>query len=177
MQRRISGRRIAAWIQLAWIATALATASPAAAADVERQRRSLAGIGGVHVHVTLTGEDLESHQLTQARLRPVIESRLQAAGLRLLEVDASAREPGVPWLFVTLGVQTATDTKAYAWSMRVELEQRACLERDPKQCESWPTWSAARFGSATRRRVKTLDQDMGALVDEFVAAYRTANGR
>lgn len=174
MPRRIACLRV---VPLVWIASLVAPVHPALGADAERQRRSLAGIGGVHVHLVLHGEDLETHELIDARLRPEIESRLRAAGLRVLGVDASAREPGVPWLFVSLGIQKSTDTKAYAWSIRVELEQRTCLERDPEVCESWPTWATARFGSAGRRRVRTLNEDLGAAVDEFVAAHRTANRR
>jgi hypothetical protein len=176
MPRSINRVRIvAAFVPLVWIANFM---TPAAhAADPEGQRRSLAGIGGVHVHLILHGEELEALQLTDARLRPEIQSRLAAAGLRVLDVAGSAREPGVPWLFVNVGVQKSSDTKAYVWAMRVELEQRSCLERDASVCESWPTWSAGRFGSASRRRVKTLNEDVGALVDEFVAAHRTANGR
>jgi hypothetical protein len=177
MSRRRACVRAAAVLVLVWAACASLQADSAAAADAERQRRSLVGIGGVHVHIVIHGENPETHQLTDARLRPEVDSRLQAAGLRLLDVDASAREPGVPWLFVTLGTQTSTDTKAYAWSIRVELEQRTCLERDPTICESWPTWSTARFGSAGRRRVRTLNEEVAAAVDEFVAAYRAANGR
>lgn len=156
----------------------LAVLAPAArAADAEHQRRSLTGIAGVHVHLALHGEDLEAYDLNVARLQPVIESRLQAAGLKILSVDESTREPGVPWLFVTIGVQKSTDTKAHAWSIRVELEQRACLERQPTQCQSWPTWGTGRFGSATKRRVKTIDEELSAVVDEFGAAWRGANGR
>lgn len=177
---RAAGARFAAAV--AAVAAALgvtlaAAPRPAAAADTEQQRASLVGIGGVHVHMMLNGEELESNELVESRLRPEVEARLRAAGLNVLSVEESRSEPGVPWLFVTLGVQKATDTKAYAWSIRVELEQRACLERDPAQCRSWPTWSTGRFGSVTRRRVRTLDEDMAVVVDEFAAAWRTANGR
>jgi hypothetical protein len=176
MPRSINHVRIvAAFVPLVWIASFVPPA--AHAADPEGQRRSLAGVRGAHVHLILHGEELEALQLTDARLRPEIESRLAAAGLRVLDVAASAREPGVPWLFVNVGVQKSSDTKAYVWAMRVELEQRSCLQRDPNICESWPTWATARFGSASRRRMKTLNEDVGALVDEFVAAHRAANGR
>ena len=157
------------------LASSLAFVRPVHAADREVQRRSLQGMGGVHIHLSLYGEDLETHQLTDLRLRPEVESRVKAAGLRLLDVAQSAKEPGVPWLIVSLGLQKSTDTKAYAWSIRVELEQRCCLERNTGMCESWPTWATARFGSVGTRRVKTLHEELGAAVDEFVAAYKTAN--
>lgn len=155
----------------------VAAGQPLAFADNETQRRSLTGVGGVHVHITLEGEDLEANQLTEATLRPEIESRLAAAGLRLLTPEDSAKEPGVPWLFASVALQKSTDSKAYAWSVRFELEQRACLERDPKVCGSAVTWSSHRFGSVGRRRVQTVQQDVLDTVNEFVAAYVAANPR
>ena len=146
-------------------------------ADNETQRRSLAGVGGVHVHLALEGDDLAANQLTEATLRPEIESRLTAAGLRLLTAEDSAKEPGVPWLFVSVSLQKSTDSKAYVWSVRFEFEQRACLERDPKVCGSAATWSAHRFGSVGRRRVQTIQQDVLDTANEFVAAYGAANPR
>lgn len=158
------------------IGVAAAAGSPALA-DNETQRRSLTGVGGVHVHLTLEGDDLEANQLTEATLRPEIESRLVAAGLRLLTPEDSAKEPGVPWLFASVALQKSTDSKAYVWTVRFELEQRACLERDPNVCGSAVTWSSHRFGSVGRRRVQTVQQDVLDAVNEFVAAYVAANPR
>ncbi len=146
-----------------------------ASADEETQRRSLAGVGGVHLHLMLEGDDLESNHLTEAALVPEIESRLTATGLRILTPEGSAKEPGVPWLYASLTLQKSQDSKIYAWSIRLDLEQRACLERDPKICGSVGTWSSHRFGSVGRRRVQTLHQDLLDAVNEFVAAYMTAN--
>ena len=168
------------WIRclpvMAVFAAALFGANPAHA-DNETQRRSLAGLGGAHLHLTLEGDDLESHQLTEATLRPEIEAGLAATGLRLLTPETSAQEPGVPWLFASVALQKSQDGKVYAWSVRLELEQRACLERDPKACGSAVTWSSHRFGSVGRRRVQTLHQDVMDSVNEFVAAYVAANPR
>jgi hypothetical protein len=91
--------------------------------------------------------------------------------------EESARVPGVPWVFVSAGTQKSTDSKLYAWSARVRLVQRACLERDASICESATTWESLRFGSVGRRRVKTLRQDLDDLVNQFVAAWLAANPR
>ena len=148
-----------------------------AGADTETQRQSLAGVGGVHLHLALVGDDLAPNRLTEDVLHPEIEARLVASGLRSLTPEGSAKEPGVPWLFASLAVQKSQEGKIYAWSVRIDLEQRACLERDPKICGSVTTWSSSRFGSAGRRRVKTLRQDLLDAVDEFIAAYLAANPR
>jgi len=156
---------------------AMAFQNTPASADNETQRRSLAGIGGVHLHLALDGEDLDANQLTDAALRPDIESILAATGLRLLTPETSAKEPGVPWLFASVALQKSQDSKNYVWSIRLELEQRACLERAPQICGSAATWSSHRFGSVGRRRVQTVRQDLMDAVNEFVAAYLAANPR
>src|SRR5436190_17849552 len=66
-----------------------------ARADAEHQRRSLAGLGGVHLEIALQGDDLARNDLSEANVRPDVESSLKAAGLRLLTADESAHEPGV----------------------------------------------------------------------------------
>lgn len=148
-----------------------------AGADNETQRRSLAGIGGLHLHLALAGDDLEQNDLTDAALRPEVESKLTAAGLRLLTPEDSAKEPGVPWLFASLAVQKSQEGKIYAWSIHIELDQRACLEREPAVCGSMSTWSSSRFGSAGRRRLQTVRQDLLDAVNEFVVAFVAANPR
>jgi hypothetical protein len=156
---------------------ALLALASAASADTETQRRSLAGVGGLHVHIALAGDDLATNELTEGSLRTEIEGRIAASGLRVLSADESAREPGVPWLFVTLAIQKATDARFYAWSLRCELEQRVCLERDRETCVSAATWSAHRFGSVGTRRVKTLRTDVQEATNAFVAAYLAANAK
>jgi hypothetical protein len=159
-----------------WLALAIAVALPIGArADNEAQRRTLSGLRAVHVHLDLRGEDLAKFDLTEIELQPAVESRLSAAGVVLLDVEGSRREPGVPWLFVEATVVKSPDAKEYAWAMRVQLQQRACLQRNAAVCESATTWEKFRVGSVGRRRVDTLRQDVLDLVDQFVTAYGAAN--
>jgi len=154
----------------AWVAAPLG-----AHADTEAQRHTLAGLTGVHLQVDLRGEDLQKFGLVEIEVRPEIESKLVAAGLQLLDVESSRRTPGVPWLFVEAIVVRSLDAKEYAWAVRVQLQQRACLERDPKVCESVSTWEGYRLGSVGRRRVRTLRQDVLDVVDQFIVANLAAN--
>jgi hypothetical protein len=144
-------------------------------ADTDAQRHTLSDLTGVHLQVDLRGEDLEKFGLVEIEVRPQIESKLAAAGLQLLDVEASRRTPGVPWLFVEAIVVRSQDAKEYAWAVRVQLQQRACLERDPKICESVESWEGYRLGSVGRRRVQTLRQDVLEVVDQFIVAYLAAN--
>jgi hypothetical protein len=148
-----------------------------ATADTDAQRHTLAGLGGVHLQLELRGEDLAKFGLSDPEIRPEIESALAAAGLALLDVEASTKTPGVPWLFVEATVVRSQDAKEYAWAVRVQLQQRACLERSPTICESVGSWEAFRMGSVGRRRTRTLRQDVNDVVNQFVTAYLVANPR
>jgi len=148
-----------------------------APADTEAQRHTLAGLRGVHLQLDLRGEDLAKFELTEPEVRAEIESTLAAAGLPLLDVEASTKTPGVPWLFVEAIVVRSEDAKEYAWAVRVHLQQRACLERSPTICESVGSWETFRMGSVGRRRTRTLRQDLNDVVNQFVTAYLVANPR
>lgn len=146
-----------------------------ALADSDAQRRTLAGLGGVHLQLELRGEDLVKFGLVETDVRPEIEAALAAAGLKLLDVEASTKTPGVPWLFVEATVVRSQDAKEYAWAVRVQLQQRACLERRSAVCESVGSWEAFRMGSVGRRRTRTLRQDVNDVVNQFVTAYLVSN--
>jgi hypothetical protein len=167
--------RRSAWVWVLTLGTVLAAA--AAHTDTEKQRHTLVGLQSVHLELALRGDDLEAFGLNELVLRPEIESKLTAAGLRLLDVDASAHTPGVPWLFVNISVLKSPGAKDYAWSMRLQLQQRACLERDPSVCESVGSWETDRIGSVGRRRVKTQRDDVSDLVNQFTSAWLAANPR
>jgi hypothetical protein len=146
-------------------------------ADTEAQRHTLAGLQSVHLQFTLRGDDLPSFGLDEVTLRPEIEARLAAAGLTLVDAEGSRHVAGVPWLFLDISTMKTDDTKGYAWLLRLQLQQRAALERDPHVVESVATWESQRFGSVGRRRVKTLHDDVLDLVSQFVTAWQAVNPR
>jgi hypothetical protein len=159
---------------LPWCAAVLLLA-PVLRADSDAQRHTLAGLKSLHVQFTLRGDDLQDFGLDEVTLRPEIEAKLAAAGIVLVDAEASRSVPGVPWLFVEVSTMKADDSKGYAWLLHLDLQQRVCLERDPKVCESAATWEAWRFGSVGRHRVKTLHEDVIDLTGQFVGAWQTAN--
>jgi len=146
----------------------------AARADDNPRAKSLAGLAAVHLHLAVQGEDLAGVNLTEPVLRADIEQRLRDGGLRLLTFEESSREPGVPWLAVYVTVLKSSDWRTRAFMIRIELEQRACLERNPAQCSSVVTWSSAQIGTVGRRKTKSVNEDVYAAVDEFLAAYHSA---
>jgi hypothetical protein len=83
--------------------------------------------------------------------------------------------PGVPWLWLTTGAVKSGNAHVYAWSTRLALRQRVCLERLPQECSTFTTWETSRFGAVGTRYLKNVREDVIGLVDEFVAAWKAAH--
>jgi hypothetical protein len=147
----------------------------AAAADTDTERRTLAGLAGVHLDIAPVDATLERAGLGDAGLRAEIETRLGAAGITLLDVETARRTAGLPWLWLTTSAVKSANQNVYAWTTRLVLRQRVCLERSPQVCDSFTTWETSRFGSVGTRYLKNVREDVLALVDEFAAAWRAAH--
>jgi hypothetical protein len=156
------------------LALALCCATPLRA-DTDAQRHTLAGLKSLHLQLILRGDDLQSFGLDEVTLRPELEARLAAAGLALVDAEGSRQVPGVPWLFLEMSTMKADDSKGYAWRLRLQLQQRAALERSPQIVESVITWESQRFGSVGRRRLKSLHDDVADIAGQFVTAWQAAN--
>lgn len=146
-----------------------------AAADSEFERRTLAGLRGVHVVVFQPDAVQARAGLSPEELRAEIEEPLRAAGVAILSDEESRHTPGVPWLQLLVSVTQVEKKNLYAWSMRLVLLQRACMERDPKICESCPTWEATRFGTVGSFQRKSIREDARALGKLFADAYWSVN--
>jgi hypothetical protein len=146
-----------------------------AAADSEAERRTLAGLPGIYVHIAPTEEPLVKAGIDAASLRTEVELQLRMAGVPLLTQEQSLHTPGIPWLYLSASSVKSSQERAYGWSMRLQLRQRVCLERDPKLCEVCTTWETARFGTVGTRKLGTVKEEAGNLTKEFVNAYLAVN--
>jgi hypothetical protein len=144
-------------------------------ADSDYERRTLAGLRGVHVVVHQPDSVQARAGLSPDELRAEIEGPLRAAGIAILNETESRQAPGVPWLQLLVGVTHVEKKKVYAWSMRLVLLQRACMERDPKICEACATWHATSFGTVGSMQRKSIRQDAHALGQLFATAYWSVN--
>jgi hypothetical protein len=144
-------------------------------ADSDYERRTLAGLRGVHVVVHQPDSVQARAGLAPEDLRAEIEEPLRAAGVPILNAEESRLAPGVPWLQLLVGVTQVEKKNLYAWSMRLVLLQRTCMERDPKICESSTTWSASSFGTVGSFQRKSIRADARALGQLFATAYWSVN--
>lgn len=149
--------------------------SSIASADSDFERRTLAGLRGVHVAVHQPDATQARAGLSADELRAEIEEPLRAAGVAILGDEESRLTPGVPWLQLLVTVTHVEKKNLYAWSLRLVLLQRACMERDARICESCPTWEATRFGTVGSYQRKSVREDARALGKQFAAAYWSVN--
>jgi len=149
--------------------------SSIASADSDYERRTLAGLRGVHVVAHQPDVEQARAGLSPDELRAEIENPLRSAGVAILTDEESRLAPGVPWLQLLVTVTPIEKKNLYAWSMRLVLLQRACMERDAKICESCATWEATRFGTVGSFQRKSIREDARALGVLFADAYWSVN--
>lgn len=137
--------------------------------DAPLDRATLRGLKAVKAIVdSPDGDALQQAGLTTAKLAGQIEQRIAKAGI---PVDPNARE------FVGLRVTFAHAKKTdYALGLTLAVYQNVSLSRDPAMKTMAETWSGESILLVPPRMLgeavaNTLDQ----LVDQFIAAYRSAN--
>lgn len=142
-----------------------------AAAD-DHEQATLAGLPGVRVSVD---EPDDGAGLTESALRKEVESRLAAAGIRVLterEWQAAAGRPSLK-LEVTL---KSEGKSGRLFLVELEVEQDVRLARDPARSGPAATWAAApRLGVVPASGVAGVLKAVREACDEFIAAWRRAN--
>lgn len=163
----------------AWgcVALAYVIAVSPTSADSEHERRTLAGLNGVHVDVYQPDPEAGDVGLARETLLADVEEILRTAGVTLLSEEDVRRTPGIPWLQLQVSTSKTDKKNQYSWSLQLLLLQRACLERDPSICESMRTWEVTRSGTVGAYKQKSIRDDLRAMTAQFATAYRTANGQ
>ena len=94
-----------------------------ASADSDYERRTLAGLRGVHVVAYQPDAEQARAGLSVDELCAEIEEPLRAAGVAILSDEESRLAPGVPWLQLLVTVTHVEKKNLYAWSMRLVLKR------------------------------------------------------
>ena len=139
-------------------------------ADTQIERDSLRDLDGVRVVAEVEGAALDKDQL-----RKTVEARLRAAGIKVL--NQGDFPVGDPYLRARV---TVTPERGGMAGCNVELEflQIVFLRRNPALTfNSAQTWKAAgRMALVPAAQLAgTIQQELAAQVDQFIAAYRAGN--
>jgi hypothetical protein len=156
----------------------LLIAPPLMAVDSDTSRQTLSRIKGIYVLV----EELQPNirkpasrlNFTSEQLQKEIESRFQKAGITVLNRDEWLKTIGRPVLY--LNVNTHEREKYWwAYDIRLEFQQIASLEVNPKVKTLVSTWSVNITGTANIGSLTTLTDQVKTLADIFIKAYQSVN--
>ena len=139
---------------------------------------ALVGVSAAAIVVNPLHEDARKHGLSEAALRAIAESKLKAAGIRILSTDEYRSESSVhPYLLVSLNVLVSAPGDSYMFSVAVSARR---MVRSPLNKEFVPAvlWEAGGLGGGVGGGLtKNAEDYLGDLTDQFVADVVKANPR
>jgi hypothetical protein len=152
----------------------LSVASILAAAD-DRDRESLRDLDGVRVAVEDLSPAIEAKGLSKDLLRKAVESKLEQAGIRVM--NAGEFPVGDPFLDVRV-TTTKESSRLVGCNVEVRFVQIVFLRRNPSVTfNRAETWKAAGHMEIvpSARLAENVRQQLSDQVDQFIAAYRSVN--
>jgi len=145
-----------------------------AAAD-DRDRESLRDLDGVRVAVEDLSPAIEAKGLSKELLRKAVESKLEQAGIRVM--NAGEFPVGDPFLDVRV-TTTKESSRLIGCSVEVKFVQIVFLRRNPSvtfnRAETWKATSHLEIVPAARM-AENIRQELSDQMDQFIAAYRSVN--
>lgn len=106
--------------------------------------QSLRGIKGVHVILEKLNPDIEADGLRNDSIQTDVELKLRLAGIKVFTQEESLKEPGMPYLYISVNSMKHNLMPVYAYNIVVELKQSVCLSRDLKIIvQGATTWKTA----------------------------------
>jgi hypothetical protein len=159
------------FLGLSWLYTSSALAA-------EDPWASLRGLKGVGVIVEELTPDAMRGGLMEENLRMDVEWRLRKAGIAVLSGANLHREPGVPYLSITVGALQGKGLlrTLFVYLAKVELKQVATLVRDDSLNVSAVTYvqsGVSMTGSSMFR--KAVHARVTSYVDRFISDYLAVN--
>lgn len=156
-------------------AVLLLTAICAAQGDTEYTRPSLRGIQGLGVLIENLGSDVEAAGLHEADIQTDVELKLRLAGIKVITVPESYKQPGAPRLYVIAHVNLSNQ-QPIIYAISVQLQQGVVLERNSALSISATTWSSSPivelFPFRDTQKIRDMIRDR---VDQFINAYLSVN--
>lgn len=170
------GRYVFVGLAVLWSIVGLSGAE-SWASDDDFTRASLRGLSGVNVAIEYLQPEVERGGLTRQQLQTDVELRLRHAGIMVLTEEERLKVPGAPYLYVRVHVLLSASVSGLAaYSIRMELHQRAHLETDDSFAlvSTWHTDSLGIVGVANLHTVRGRVRDDA---DEFINAYLSVHPR
>jgi len=141
-------------------------------------RDSLVGVEGMTVLVEPFDSEAKAAGLEEILFQNDVDLKLRLAGIKVLSWEEAAATPGVPILFIKIGVLKENIKRSpYAVATHVAFCQDVYLKRNPSiTCESAVTWSQAGVLLVSKEVLKScLREQIKGLTDMFINDYLEAN--
>ena len=146
------------------------------AIDSKSNRATLKGLKGVGVLVEKLASEVEQGGLSRDQLQMEVESKLRAAGIKVLTKEEAVDTAGEPFLYVNINVNIAkTESDVFPYSIDLLFIQKVSLLRDPKLTSYAITWSTGGVGSMAKPIMGQLRESAWGMVDVFIKAYLAEN--
>lgn len=139
---------------------------------------TLKGLTAVRVVVEVNQAAGEQQALRKTDLQDRLAAKLKKAGLQLL--GEKERAQGMPTLYLDASLLAVDkgDDGLFVYSIDLALLQEVRLLRDPGIKTASPTWRAAgALGTVDAAEIAGLRDTTDELVEQFLKAYRAANGK
>jgi hypothetical protein len=157
------------------IAAALLFCSILMAQDNEETRKSLKGLAGVYVSITLA-PNAAKIGLSEKQEQVDVELRLRMAGIKVLTEEEWLKVNARPLLNVILGMQEiALGQGNYAHRIDISLAQLVTLPRNPQILISAETWRKGYVGVIHSKNIDRMRDQIKDAVDAFVNAWLSVN--
>jgi Putative peptidoglycan binding domain len=141
-------------------------------------RKTLRGLSGVGVRVERLPPEAEQAGMTRRQVQTEVEQRLREGGIRVLTPPELLSAFGCPALAVTIQLAPAAheSRELYGVHITVALTQQVLLERNMTMpAVEAATWEVVALGVVGRDAWPRVREDVAALVDRFIHAYRAVN--
>lgn len=138
--------------------------------------RTLTGIDTVAVRLTGFDHDFNRYGVDADRLRVEIAERLDAAGVRVVDMDEAITDPGAALLSIDLH-SNYSYYWGYAYAVSVKLHSKQPLANNPSGFTSDVLWNEGENGvGASGLELRRINDQVIMLVDRFINDLRAQRG-
>jgi hypothetical protein len=142
------------------------------AVSSEGGTNTLRGLKGVYVGIEDLNKEVVKDGLTADSIRTEVELKLHLAGIPVLSKEAWAKEPGLPYLDVSVNAGKP-EQGGYIYNIIVALRQEVILVRSPHISAQAETWFVAGIGITPD--LKDIRDVTKEEIDKFINAYLSVN--
>lgn len=142
-----------------------------AVGDDPETRHTLGGQRGVHVVVEPFSLDIKREHFTREQLRADVEKLLRTACITVLTAEQAEKQPGKPALHVRVMLTRDSRHRLYVVHIGLAFQQEVALVRNAAVRIIAPTWRAEGVGTVAEDQLRTIRQDVGTYVEDFIRDY------